>query len=190
MTFSAFFPFFAWIYIYPSWTFWCPLCQNAIFIAWGFRFSKIKYYFFFFLDPLETVYLWIKLISNMLSCSTLSVPIGIITITTASNNLRSKRSTLTSVAPQVSFARELFTISIIFLLWKPQNSGMFVIKHIKNASFISLTAEDRYLVYRAYCGQMHLSDEEIEQNSSGILRKLNDDFTLSKNITLRQIIND
>lgn len=86
MTFSAFFPFFAWIYIYPSWTFWCPLCQNAIFIAWGFRFSKIKYYFFFFLDPLETVYLWIKLISNMLSCSTLSVPIGIITITTASNN--------------------------------------------------------------------------------------------------------
>lgn len=86
MTFSAFFPFFAWIYIYPSWTFWCPLCQNAIFIAWGFRFSKIKYYFFFFLNPLETVYLWIKLISNMLSCSTLSVPIGIITITTASNN--------------------------------------------------------------------------------------------------------
>lgn len=86
MTFSAFFPFFAWIYIYPSWTFWCPLCQNAIFIAWGFRFSKIKYYFFFFLNPLVTVYLWIKLISNMLSCSTLSVPIGIITITTASNN--------------------------------------------------------------------------------------------------------
>lgn len=32
--------------------------------------------------------------------------------------------------------------------------------------------------------------KKIGENSSGILRKLNDDFTLSKNITLRQIIND
>ena len=78
------------------------------------------------------------------------VPTGIITITTASNNYALK---------DPSFARELFTISIIFLLWKPQNSGIFVIKHIKNASFISLTAEDRYLVYRAYRGQVHLLDE-------------------------------
>lgn len=50
-----------------------------------FAFRKLNT-IFFFLNPLVTVYLWIKLISNMLSCSTLSVPIGIITITTASNN--------------------------------------------------------------------------------------------------------
>lgn len=86
MTFSAFPPFLLG-YTYIRLEHFNGHYAKIQFLLHGvFAFRKVNTIIFLFQNPLVTVYLWIKLISNILSCSTLSVPTGIITITTASNN--------------------------------------------------------------------------------------------------------